>query len=179
MRFLNKREPWKMSKLRLEHSINYCCWKSAQPQSNLAVRSTLVFVPGLLPAETGVATQDSVWGSPGEVGEARTDPVTVGDPGYTALWVTEVLVCWTLHLLTGWHHGHWRTVGLLRDANTCRYQSLVSTLYPGVDLLTYPGQSSCIPGCVGSCSWTRCGRSISLRDDSNHQEWRPERIESN
>ena len=73
---------------------------------HLAVRSTLVFVPGLLPAETGVATQDSVCCSPGEVGEARTEPVTVGDPGDAALRVTEVLVGWTLHVLTGGHHGH-------------------------------------------------------------------------
>ena len=88
------------------------------------MRSTLVFVPGLLPAETGVATQDSVCCSPGEVGEARTEPVTVGDPGDAALRVTEVLVGWTLHVLTGGHHGHGGAVRLEGDTNTCRHQSM-------------------------------------------------------
>ena len=66
------------------------------------MRSTLVFVPGLLPTQTGVPAEDSVSSSsPGEVGEARTGPVTVGDLGDTALWVAEVLVGWALHLITG------------------------------------------------------------------------------
>ena len=68
------------------------------------MRSTLVLVPGLLPAEAGVPAHHSVLRL-AEVGEARTEPVTVRDPGDTTLRVTEVLLRPTLHPLAGGHHG--------------------------------------------------------------------------
>ena len=80
-------------------------WGLPNSITDLAVRAALVFVPGLLPAEAGVPTQHSLcW--LGEVGEAGTEPVTVGDPGQAALGVAEVLVLGTLQPFTGRHHGH-------------------------------------------------------------------------